>query len=105
MKKQKEYTHLTQNDRDRIQSLNDAGVEQKEIAKIIGKDTSTISRELGRNSRQEKVEGGKKRGDYEASVAGQKAYTNRKYAKFEWKKINKDKELREYIENELMNYQ
>lgn len=105
MNKQKRYSHLKQKDRDRIQSLLDAGVEQKEIARILGRDPGTISREINRNSRQTKVIGGKLRGVYEASVAEQKAYTMRKYAKYEWKKINQDDDLREYIENELMHFQ
>lgn len=105
MKKQKGYRHLNQFERDRIQSLRDNGVDQEGIATIIGRAAGTISREISRNSRQRKVKGATERGSYEASVAGQKAYTNRKYAKFEWKKINKDRELQDYIENELMNYQ
>ncbi|MEK7201398.1 MAG: IS30 family transposase [Patescibacteria group bacterium] len=96
---------MRQNDRDRIQSLLDAGVEQKEIARILGRDPGTISREINRNSRQTKVSGGKLRGEYEAEVAGQKAYVTRKYAKWAWKKINEDNNLREYIENELMHFQ
>lgn len=105
MKEKKSYSHLRQNDRDRIQSLVDAGVEQKEIARILDRDPGTISRELARNSRQERKKGGTERGEYEASVAEQKAYVTRKYAKWEWKKINQDRALQEYIEQEMMHFQ
>lgn len=105
MIEQKRYSHLKQMDRDRIQSLLDAGVEQKEIARILGRDPGTISREIARNSHQTKVVGGKLRGEYDAGVADQKAYVMRKYAKYEWRKINQDDNLREYIENEMMHFQ
>src|SRR3989344_9340906 len=105
MTKEKRYSHLNQFERDRIQALLDDGTEQKGIARILDRDPGTISREINRNSRQERVKRDKIRGDYEAGVAEQKAYVNRKYAKYEWKKINNDNDLREYIEQQLMNYQ
>lgn len=105
MEKQKQYSHLKQRDRDRIQSLLDEGVEQQEIGRIIGRDPATISREIARNSRQERKKGKTVRGEYEAEVADHKARVKRLYAKWNWKKINEDKPLRQYIENEMMNYQ
>ena len=41
--------HLTMEDRDRIAQLHQRGVFQDEIAKALGRDPSTISRELSRN--------------------------------------------------------
>ncbi len=91
------YGHLTQEDRDRIQSLLDKQVKPAEIARIIGRDKSTVGREIKRNKR--------KRGDipvvnkqqYQATAAGHKAYVQRKYAKYQGKKIQEQDELRKYI--------
>lgn len=46
---QKNYTHLSQEQRYQIEALVKAKKKQKEIAEIIGKSESTISRELARN--------------------------------------------------------
>jgi Transposase and inactivated derivatives, IS30 family len=43
------YTHLTQTERYQISVLKRAGHTQKEIAGLLGRSTSTISRELARN--------------------------------------------------------
>lgn len=42
-------SHLTPEERDRIAHLRHEGVEQKEIARVVGRCPSTISRELRRN--------------------------------------------------------
>jgi len=44
------YTHLTQNERYPIDTLIKAGHKQREIAQLLNRHPSTISRELGRNS-------------------------------------------------------
>jgi IS30 family transposase len=93
----KGYKHLTQEERDRIQSLLDQGVDEAEIGRIIGRHKSTIGREIQRNKRV--------RGDipvaneqqYQATSANHKAYTRRLYAKYQGKKIQEHKELREYV--------
>ena len=41
--------HLTMEDRDRIAQLRHQGADQREIAKALGRDPATISRELRRN--------------------------------------------------------
>jgi IS30 family transposase len=46
----KKKSKLSQFERDRIEALLDAKTEQKEIAKILNRDKSTISREISRNS-------------------------------------------------------
>ena len=93
------YRHLTQADRDRLQALRDTGTQQKEIAKILKVDPSTISREIARNRRKyhKKKRVTNKRARYEAGVAEHKAYVRRKYAKYQGKHINEDEELRQYI--------
>ena len=43
------YTQLTRDERYRIYALRKAGHSQKEIAEVLRRNPSTISRELGRN--------------------------------------------------------
>lgn len=102
--KKKNYRHLQQQDRDRIDALFNNGIKQKEIAKILGIDKSTISREIKRNRRKIRKPGGTVNGRYEATVAQHKAYMKRKYAKYQGKKINENKELKEYIKDKLERY-
>lgn len=84
----KKKPKLSQFERDRIESLLDAKVEQKEIAKILCRDKSTISREISRNPVN---------GRYTAKKAQHKAYVRRKYAKYQGKKINENKDLQTFI--------
>lgn len=98
------YQHLNQAQRDRLQALLDGRVKQKEIARILGVSPSTISREVKRNCRKLITDRGARDGPYESGVAEHKAYINRKYAKFQWKKINQDEDLRAYIIEKLARY-
>ncbi len=93
----KNYRHLNQKDRDRIDALHNNGAKQKDIARIMGVDKSTISREIKRNRRRKRVKGGIEYERYEAAAAQQKAYVKRKYAKYQGKKINENNGLRNYI--------
>ena len=43
------YKQLTENERYQIYAMNKAGHSQKEIAELLGRSASTISRELRRN--------------------------------------------------------
>ena len=100
------YHHLAQTDRDRIQALRDAGTRQKEIAKILKVDPSTISREIARNRRKyrKKKRVKNKNARYEADVAEHKAYARRKYAKYQGKKIEERPALRNYIKSCLRRF-
>lgn len=100
------YRHLTQADRDRLQALRDAGTKQKEIAKVLKVDPTTISREIFRNRRKyrKKKNIKNKNARYEAGVAEHKAYVRRKYAKYQGKKIQENKDLRSYITARLRRY-
>lgn len=98
------YQHLNQAQRDRLQSLLDGQVKQNEIAKILGVSPSTISREVKRNCRKLITDLGARDGPYESEVAEQKAYVKRKYAKFQWKKINENERLQAYIIEKLKRY-
>ncbi|HSX02491.1 MAG TPA: IS30 family transposase [Candidatus Saccharimonadia bacterium] len=93
----KGYNHLTLAERDRIQALLDAGVKPAEIARILGRDKTTIGREIQRNKRV--------RGDipvlntqqYQATAADHKAYVRRLYADYQGKKIHENPELERYV--------
>jgi|GEM_PF-287472 len=93
----KEYSHLNQFDRDRIESLLDSNVSQKEIANILGINPSTVSREIKRNRRRKRKNNNVIFGKYESTVANHKAYTRMKYAKWQGKKIEDNKNIREFI--------
>jgi len=84
-------------ERDRIEALLNAGHKQKEIAQILKRDGGTISREIKRNRRKIKKKGGSINGRYQSNSANHKAYIRRKYAKYQGKKINENKELEQYI--------
>lgn len=101
--KRRSYRHLTQADRDRLQALRDERVKQKEIAKILGVDPGTISREIARNRRKyrKKKHVKNRNARYEAGAAHHKAYVRRKYAKYQGKKINENMYLKSYIVRKL----
>lgn len=102
--KKKKYRHLRQQDRDRIQALFDNGHKQKDIAKILRVDESTVSREIKRNRRKIRKKGGTIDGCYQATVAQHKSYVRRLNAKYQGKKINENRELQRYIEKGLKKY-
>ncbi|KAF0138925.1 MAG: putative Integrase catalytic region [Ignavibacteria bacterium] len=93
--------HLNHFDRDRIEVMKDAGLKQKEIAKVLDRDPSVISREIKRNRRRIRYCGGNKDGPYRASVANHKAYVRRKYSKYQGMKIRETPELENYIISKL----
>lgn len=97
--KEKRYHQIDVFERDRIQALLERGYKQKEIAIILKRNKSTISREIKRNSkRSTKPEGVN---IYISSSAQHKAYVKRKYAKYQGKKINQDSGLQTYIVERL----
>lgn len=91
------YGHLTQAERDRIEAMLSSGHKQKEIASVLKRNTGTVSREINRNRRSKRRKKKIIKGNYEASVAQQKAYVRRKDAKYQGKKINEDDALKKYI--------
>lgn len=70
----------------------------------MGISPSTISREIKRNCRKLRTWYGSRDGPYESAVAEQKTYVKRKYAKYQWKKINDEPKLQEYIIEKLERY-
>jgi transposase, IS30 family len=101
--KKRLYRHLTQADRDRLQAMRDVGIKQKEIARVLKVDPSTISREISRNRRKRRKKKcvKNKNARYEAGVADHKAYVRRKYATYQGKKINENTNLKDYIVQRL----
>lgn len=93
----KKKPKLSQFERDRIEAMLNAGHKQKDIAKVLARDKSTISREIERNRRKIKKKGTIVNGKYQSSVAQNKAYVRRKYAKYQGKKINENNDLKNFI--------
>lgn len=88
----KSFTHLRRAERDRIESLLDQGVKQKEIAKILKVDKSTISRELNRK---------RENGEYDSDTAHHKALILRSNSKHQGMKIERYPELKQGIIKKL----
>jgi len=93
MKKRKSFRHLNHKDRDRIHALYMHGHKQKDIAKILEIDPSTISRELNRYKR--------KTYKYNAQRAQNDADKKRLNSKRVGMKIESCSELKKYIIKEL----
>ena len=69
MENQKKYGHFNQAKRDRLEALIDGGQTQKEIAKILEVNQSTISREISRNRKKVRLAGSTALGSYESTAA------------------------------------
>ena len=89
----KKYKQLSQKERDRIFLLKREGKSNSDIAKILGRDKSTIGRELKRNKH-------KKFNQYLPDTAQRKA--NKKKSQGRKKNyLDKNRELKEYIVSKL----
>jgi IS30 family transposase len=95
-KQRRQFRHLNQSDRDRIEALLRSRHKQEEIAKILDFDAATISREINRRKR--------KNGIYEATTAQHKANIKRSRSKYRGMKIEKYPQLKQYIISELKNH-
>lgn len=93
MKKKRCFSHLDQIKRDRLEALWQAGHKQKDIAKILKVDKSTVSREI--NGRK------KKNGVYDAETAQHKARVKRLCSKYQGMKIEENKEFKNIVIEEL----
>lgn len=89
------YKQITPKNRNEISALLRAGLKQKEIAEVLGKDPSTISRELKRNK-------GKR--CYHAGIAKQRTKKRRTEANHRFKKIENNEWLQIHIKKKLMKY-
>lgn len=88
----KSFVHLGRVRRDRIEALLDEGVKQKEIAKILKVNKSTISRELKRKRDSD---------EYDSDIAHHKASVLRSNSKHQGMKVEKYPELKKIIVDKL----
>ena len=93
----KQYKHINQYDRDRIEALLLRGHSISEISGILDRDKSTISREIARNRKRIRTKTGPINGPYKSTNAHQKSRVKRKNSKYQGKKINENNYLYEYI--------
>lgn len=100
-KAKKEYSHIKKEERDEISILLKKGHSLGNIGYVLGRDKSTISREVSRNRRKVRSKGGTKDGPYEAKTAHHKARNRRRNAKYQGKKIWQNQELLSYIEKKI----
>lgn len=84
--KTKKYTYLSKDERNEIEILNTKGYSIRAIAKVLGRSPNTISYELKRCP-----------SGYKASLGKQYARTCLKNRRFQYRKMNKHKELRDYV--------
>lgn len=91
----KNYKHFTQDLRDEISILLKKGYSHRDIAKAIGKDHSSVSREIGSNS---------VKGIYDPRKAQTKARVKRLYSKYQGMKIRDTEGLEEYISQKMKQY-
>jgi transposase, IS30 family len=87
------WCHFTQNDRDRIEILLGQGMKQKDIAVVLNKSKSALSREVTRGLNVE--------GLYRSEIAERKAEYNRLNSKYEGMKVEKNTPLQKRIILEL----
>lgn len=98
------YKQIKKEERNEISILFNKGYSIRDIAKSLKRNPSTISREISKNRRKIRKKGRITNGSYDARVADHKAYVRRKYSKYQGKKINENKQLKEYIIQGLMKY-
>lgn len=83
-----EYTHITENERRRIERALEKGKGVRYMAKKLNRSPSSISEEIKQNS---------VRGKYTAKKAELKAKQKRKNSKIQCMKVAMNKELKEYV--------
>lgn len=88
------YQHFTKDQRNEISILRKKGYSLRDIGDAIGKDHSSVSREISQNS---------VRGIYDPEKAHQKYKKKRRCSKYQGMKIRSHPELEKYIEVHLKN--
>lgn len=90
------YSHIKPDERVELAVLLRAGHKQSEIAQILGKHPSSISREIKRNSTNE--------GRYNCWLAKRNTKAKRLNANKRFRKLRANKKLKRYIERKLKKY-
>jgi transposase, IS30 family len=99
--KRKKYVHLKESDRYKIEALLEGKKKAKEISKILGRDRSTVYREIKRGTVSRLQSDLREKEQYRANV-GQRDYVKQGRNKERSLKIGKDKQLEEYIRIKLV---
>lgn len=86
------YHHFSKHERNELSVLLKKGYSYSDIARVLGKSHSSVSREVNKNS---------VRGIYGPDKANQKARTRRKDSKYQNMKINESAEFLEFLEQSL----
>ncbi len=99
--KSKKYVHLTERERFKIEGLLEGKKKVSEIAVILGRDESTIYREINRGTVKRVQYDLREKETYRANV-GQADYEKQGRNKERSLKIGKDKDLEAYIRNKMI---
>jgi IS30 family transposase len=99
--KRKKYTHLTERERFKIEGLLEGKKDAEEIAILLGRDRSTIYREIERGTVSRLQTNLSKKDQYRANFA-QADYVKQGQNKERSLKIGKDKKLEAYIRIKLI---
>jgi len=92
MKNTTKYKHFSKNNRNELSILLKKGYSFRDIAKVLKKNPSSISREVKDNSVN---------GQYEPDKAHRKAHVRRMYSKYQGMKIRESSWLEEYVQDKL----
>jgi IS30 family transposase len=88
MQKRQRFTGLSDAERSEIAILRERDCSMREIAKALGRSPNTVSYELKQNSVA---------GSYDPLKAKQKARVSRRSRRYQWRKIEHESELRDYV--------
>ncbi len=94
----KRFTHLSLQERESIEIHRHRWEKQKDIARVLSRSESCISKEINRNSVKKRW---KKKKRYKAREAHVKAYQRRWRAKTQSMKINLNSEMKNFIIDEI----
>lgn len=89
------YSHFTKNNRTELSILLKKGYSYRDIGDALGKDPSSISREVKENSIN---------GVYDPDKAHHKAYVKRLYSKYQGMKVWENNEIRNYVEDKMQRF-
>jgi transposase, IS30 family len=90
--KKKKFIHIKKAERLEIAILLKKKYSHRDIAKALGRDHTTVDREIRNNS---------VKGKYDPRKANHKSYVKRKYSKYQGMKIIQEPDLLKYIERKL----